>query len=58
MQTQNVSFAVTTKDGVVQEIGKSTILQPSVKFNGGSVKWYEDKPKAKWEGFQHEEIHS
>lgn len=42
MKKQTVTFAVETKDGVVQKIGKSVILQPKVKFGGGSVKWFDD----------------
>lgn len=46
MQEQTVEFAIETKNGVVR-IGKSLILQPKTNFKGGSVKWYEDKPKQK-----------
>lgn len=42
MKKQTVTFAVETKNGVVQKIGKSVILQPKVKFGGGSVKWFDD----------------
>lgn len=45
MQKQTIQFAVETKNGVVQRIGKSTIYQPKTNFKGGSIKWYEDKPK-------------
>lgn len=47
MQRQTIQFAVETKNGVVQRIGKSIILQPKTNFKGGSIKWYEDKPKKK-----------
>lgn len=46
MQKQTVEFAVETKNGVVQRVGKSSILQPKTNFKGGSVKWYEDKLKS------------
>lgn len=46
MQTQTIQFAVVTKNGVVQKVGKSTISQPKTNFKGGSIKWYEDKKKA------------
>ena len=36
--TQTVEFAVTG-------IGKTGILLPKTNFNGGTVKWYEDKPR-------------
>lgn len=45
MQKQTIQFAVETKNGVVQRIGKSTIYQPKTNFKVGSIKWYEDKPK-------------
>ena len=47
MQKQTIQFAVESKNGVVQRVGKSTILQPKTNFQGGSIKWYEDKPKKK-----------
>ena len=45
MQTKTVEFAVTHKDGRISKIGKAVILQPKIRFGGGSVKWYEDKPR-------------
>lgn len=42
MKKQTVTFAVETKNGVVQKIGKSVIIQPKVKFGGGSIKWFDD----------------
>jgi hypothetical protein len=45
MDKQSVGFSVATKNGVVQQIGKSFLLQPQTNFKGGSVKWYEDRPK-------------
>ena len=47
MQKQTIQFAVQSNNGVVQRVGKSTILQPKTNFKGGSIKWYEDKPKQK-----------
>ena len=46
MKTQKIKIAKVTKNGVVQKVGKSTILQPKTNFKGGSIKWYEDKKKA------------
>ena len=43
MKTQAIQFATVTKNGVVQKVGKSTILQPKTNFKGGSIKWHEDK---------------
>ncbi len=45
MQRQTLATAVETKDGVVQKIGRSAIFTPRPNFGGGSIKWYEDKPK-------------
>lgn len=47
MQKQTIDFAVQSKNGVIQKVGKSTILQPKTNFKGGSIKWHEDKPKQK-----------
>lgn len=47
MRKQTVEFATVVKNGVVQKIGRSTILQPKTKFQGGSIKWYQDKSKKK-----------
>lgn len=46
-QKQTVEFATVVKDGVLQEVGKSAILQPKPNFKGGSIKWYQDKAKKK-----------
>lgn len=45
MQKQTIEFAVETKNGAVQRIGNTSISQPKTAFKGGSIKWYEDKPK-------------
>ena len=37
MQTKTVEFAVTHKDGRISKIGKAVILQPKIRFGGGSV---------------------
>lgn len=47
MQRQTVEFAITHKNGVITRIGRTGINQPKTSFKGGSVKWYEDKPKQK-----------
>lgn len=45
MQKQTIQFAVESKNGVVEKIGKSTILQSETNFKGGSVRWYDNKLK-------------
>lgn len=47
MQTQTTQFAVETKNGVVKNIGRSTILQPKTIYSGKGTKWHSDKPKKK-----------
>lgn len=47
MHTQTVEFAVTRKNGTITRIGRTGIPKPKTSFAGGSVKWYEDKPKKK-----------
>lgn len=47
MQTQTVEFALTRSKGSVTRIGRASILIPKTSFKGGSIKWYEDKPKEK-----------
>ena len=43
MKSQENSFLVSTKNGVVTSISNSYIMQPTVMFGNGSIKWYEDK---------------
>ena len=44
MIKETVEFAVVTKRGVVQQIGRSTILIPKTNFNGNGngIKWFDD----------------
>lgn len=44
-----MQFAVVTNNGVVQEIGRSSILQPQIKFGGGSIKWADESKYMKSE---------
>lgn len=45
MHKQTVEFAVTRKNGNITRIGRTSINQPKTNFKGGSIKWYDDKPK-------------
>lgn len=45
MQTQTLKFAVTKKGNVIDRVGKSTIYQDKTNFSGGTIKWYQDKPR-------------
>lgn len=42
MERQAVIFAVETKNGVVNRIGKAYIATPEVGFRGGEVSWLVD----------------
>ena len=47
MNKQTIKFVVEKKsNGQIKTIGKSVIRQPKINFSGGSIKWYEDKPKS------------
>lgn len=46
-QKQTVEIAVVKDKGKITRVGKSSILLPKTNFKGGSVKWYDDKPKQK-----------
>ena len=45
MQKISYEFATVTKNGVIEQIGRSSILQPKINYKGDSIKWYEDKLK-------------
>ena len=45
MQKQTIQFAVESKDGVIQRIGRSSIYQPKTNYKGNGINRYEDKPK-------------
>lgn len=47
MKTNTIQFAVQSKNGVIEKVGKSTIYQPRTNFQGVEIRWYEDKPKKK-----------
>lgn len=42
MKRQSITFAVETRNGVINRIGKSFINTPPVNFQGGEVKWFDD----------------
>lgn len=45
MNKKTVITAVQTKDGVIAQIRTGGIYQPAAHFQGGTVKWYEDKKR-------------
>ena len=47
MHKQTIQFAVQSKNGVIEKVGKSNIYQSKTNFKGGEIRWYEDKPKKK-----------
>ena len=38
-------FVVKTKNGIVTNVGRSSVYMPKTNFSGSPIKWYEDKPK-------------
>lgn len=42
MQKQTTEFAVETKNGEVQRIGRSVVLQPKTNYTGKGTKWFDD----------------
>lgn len=42
MDKQIVQFATKEKNGVVEHIGKSEMLQPKIKYDGRKTKWFDD----------------
>lgn len=52
MRKETIRFVVESRNGVVTNIGKSTIYQLPINFKGGSVKWFDDskliKKTNKW----------
>lgn len=52
MKKQTVQFVTTKKDGVVEHIGRSEILQPKIKYDGRKTKWFDDSKLIKKEHHQ------
>jgi len=50
MHKQTVEFVTVVRSEVVERIGRSSVYIPKTNFKGGSIKWYEEKPKkaVKW----------
>ena len=36
------TFGVASENGIIRNIGNSTIMQPNVKFSGKPMKWFDD----------------
>ena len=50
MDKTTLQFFTAIKNGEVKHIGKSIIIQPEVKFGGGTIKWFDDKHLVKNKG--------
>lgn len=55
MQDRKVinTFVTTAEQGIIRNIGSSTITQPKVQFSGSSMNWFDDNKllkKEKMEG--------
>lgn len=55
MNTQKADFAVTTKNGIVETIGKTYIEQPEIAWNGKGIKWFDDSQLMKKNSVAQEE---
>ena len=42
MKKQTTEFTTVSKNGAVIQVGRSTIMQPTVNFKGGSIPWFDD----------------
>ena len=43
MKSQEANFAtVTNKDGIVEQIGRSTVYHPKINYTGKGTKWFDD----------------
>ena len=47
MKKQEREFAIETKNGVIQRIGRSTIYQPKTNCKGKGIRWFNDKKSIK-----------
>jgi len=45
MQKVQADFMVMAENGIITNVGRSSIQMPKINFAGGSIKWYKDKPK-------------
>lgn len=42
MRKQITTFVTASNSGTVTQVGRSTIMQPTVNFKGCSIKWFDD----------------
>lgn len=42
MRKQITTFVTASNSGTVTQVGRSTIMQPTTNFKGGSIKWFDD----------------
>lgn len=42
MKTQRADFGITTREGIVENVGKTYIEQPEIVWNGKGIKWFDD----------------
>ena len=50
MKKETIQFAVETKDGIVAQVGKSSISKPETNFNHKGIKWFDDSKLLKGSG--------
>lgn len=42
-ERQEIQFAVVRKGSEIVTVGLSQILQPEIRFSGGTIKWLDDE---------------
>lgn len=53
---QTITVAIESENGIVKNVGKTTLRLPKTPFKGGAITWYQDKQKSESEG-KNEKIH-
>lgn len=42
MKKETIQFVVEAKNGVVEQVGKSSISKPETNFDHKGIKWFDD----------------
>lgn len=56
MLVQTNEFVIQKTKGIVQRVGKSSIMQPKTNYNGKETKWFDDSKLLKKEANENEKI--
>ena len=44
---QQTTFAIVRENGIVKQVGKSTVLLPKTNYKGSGTKWFDDSKLVK-----------